>query len=289
MNLTHVRFAGAPARSLGQCAARPASPRALVFHDSPPGDEPVPDGLAASILSRHGLDATAYRRRPLERRAGACLRALTAKSDADAEARLDDALAANAALNALLIGVSAFFRDGAVFDGLRATVIPALRASGRPPRVWSAGCSDGAELFSVAMLLAEAGLIDLATLHGTDCRQDAVLRAAQGRFDGQALADVDPDLRHRYFTETNRGWDVNASLRRRAEWRVADVTGRAEAGPWDLVLCRNVAIYLRHPIADDMFGRIAETLAPGGFLVVGKAERPSCAGLTAVSHCIYRR
>lgn len=71
---------------------------------------------------------------------------------------------------------------------------------------------------------------------------------------------------------------------------MSDAARRVPDGPWDLVLCRNVVIYLETPAAELLFSRIAATLSPGGFLIVGKAERPASGlKLSPVARCVYRR
>lgn len=284
MDLSHVRFEGEPA---------PASrgPRGSLA-DVRSGDRtsaPAIGSLPAIVLGMRGLDPAAYRARPLERRIAACLRALRAGSEHAAASQLrqqPDLM--DSALSTLLIGVTSFFRDRPVFAALRDLAIPTL--AGRSPRVLSLGCSNGAELYSVAILLAETGLLEGAELLGIDCRAEAIRQAAAGTFPLVALEGVDPGLLRRHFEPEGSGsLKARATLRRALSWRVEDGTCGVPAGPWDIVLCRNVLIYLQPPIAAAMVERIARELAPGGFLVVGKAERPAAAlPLKAIARCLYR-
>lgn len=247
-------------------------------------------GLPAFVLERAGLDPAVYRATPLRRRTSACLRAMRTESEGIAQARLTtDPGLADVALNALLIGVSEFFRDPMVFDALRTIVIPALAARARPIRVASIGCSSGAELYSVAMQLAEAGALHRSTLLGVDCRPTAVSLARAGVFADASLTSLRPDLQTRYFEAAVGGWRVVDALRRRTSWHVLDATRDLPPGRWDVVLCRNLVIYLQTRTADMLFERLGRQLAPGGFLVVGHAERPPASlKLTHVARCIYR-
>ena len=213
MDLSHIRFEGTHTNrgSLG--------PQVLVRHPSlarrrpPVQDEPVASGLQARILSQQGLDPARYRHRPLERRLGACLRALGVSSEVAAWERVESDRAAQAvALNTLLIGVSSFFRDAAVFEVIRTTVVDALKRLGRPPRVWSVGCSTGTELYSVAMILEREGLLDGAELLGTDCRADAIWSAREGVFERDHVANLDGRTRDRYFERTCATWRIASSL-----------------------------------------------------------------------------
>ena len=150
-------------------------------------DEPA-SGFVGWVLDRAGLDASLYRHRPLLRRLPACLRTLGVRSPAEARKLLEnrpDLLPA--AIGSLLIGVTEFFRDAAVFEGIRTEVMPALAARGGQLRIWSAGCSSGEELYSVAILLAEAGLLARSFLLGTDCRIEAIRQARSALYNAAAL------------------------------------------------------------------------------------------------------
>jgi chemotaxis protein methyltransferase CheR len=248
-------------------------------------------GLPDRILALAGLDPVAYRHVPLGRRVNACLRALRVETELAARRELDarpDLLPL--ALSTLLIGVSAFFRDPAVFGTLRQIVMPSLCRMPGTLRIWSAGCATGEELYSVAILLHEAGLLDRAELVGTDCRQDALDAARAGVFPAGALGEMDDGVRERYFERAPGGWRVAAALRARTTWRREDATRDLPDGPWHLVLCRNLVIYLDHAASSALFAALAAQLAPGGFLVVGKAERPPASPhLAAAGRCVYRR
>ncbi len=281
--------------------------RAMNFSPRPPDPAcraPCPLSAAQArfvkwLFARAGLDARDYRNETLARRFPACLRALRCASAEEARSRIEsNPRLVSVAVDAVLIGVTGFFRDAAVFEALRELVLPAvLDASDGAPRVWSAGCSDGAALWAVASLRAELGALDGAHLLGTDCRRAAVRDASAGAYDEPSLRGVPRDLLHAYFIRAGGGadgaarWHVVPRLRARARWRAADVLSDDEPGGWDLVLCRNLAMYLRPDAAAALWQRLFRALRPGGFLVLGKAERPEigAASLRAVAPCVYRR
>ena len=279
-------------------------PRAVNFapradHDTPPKLsyaqalhlQPEEENFVAWLFERAGLDARAYRPETLRRRLPACLRALRAASVADARLALQHKPAAVAdAINTMVIGVTSFFRDASVFDHLAYTVLPALPRMRANPRIWSAGCSDGQELYSVAMLLAEMNLLDGSHLLGTDCRPQALACARTGRYPLRMLRDVPESWQERYFDCDSAFARVRPELRAAVQWRTGDVARLCEPGTWDLILCRNLTMYLRPHVADRIWSALEEALRPGGFLVLGKAERPVGAQrLGLVTPCIYRR
>jgi chemotaxis methyl-accepting protein methylase len=196
----------------------------------------------------------------------------------------------SAAISSLLIGVTEFFRDPAVFEAVRAEVLPTLALRRGPLRVWSAGCSTGEELYSVAILLAETGLLARSFLLGTDCRTEAIEHARFARYGVAAMNLLQPMIRRKYVESVGNSWRMIEPLRRQIRWKAADVGEKIEEGPWDIVLWRNVAIYLNPGPTETLWRRLAGALAPGGFLIVGKAERPPAGlGLAPVCRCVYRK
>ncbi len=194
-----------------------------------------------------------------------------------------------AAVSALLIGVTDFFRDAPVFEALRSEILPELASRRRPLRVWSASCSNGAELYSMAILLAEAGLIEGSHLLGSDCRTDAVEAAQAALYTTHELRNIAPSNRERYFDNLNGRWSPVQQLRRCVNWKVADLGRHFEAGPWDVILWRNMAIYLMPEVAASVWQCLVSVLAPSGVLVTGQAERPPARlPLTCVKRCVYR-
>jgi chemotaxis methyl-accepting protein methylase len=193
------------------------------------------------------------------------------------------------AVTSLLIGATEFFREPGVFDFLRTQVLPALAGRKRRLRIWSAACSTGAELYSMAILLSEAGLLERSDLLGTDCRGDAIERAKAGLYDATTLKLVRSAVRAEYFEPAGQHWRPVEALRRQARWKAADLLAGVESGPWDVILWRNAAIYLTPRAAETVWRRLASVLAAEGVLVAGKADRPpDDAGLTPAARCVYR-
>ncbi len=243
-------------------------------------DSPKP--FLAWLFSKAGLDAGAYRSKGLERRLAACLRSLHASSTEAAQALLErDPELVPKAVDAVLIGVSGFFRDEAVFEYLRRAVLPEL-LRGRPGlRVFSAGCSGGQELYSIGLLLDELGALKDSYLLGVDCRPEAIALAKAGSFRLNELETVPPRFRDQYFLVQGARAGIALAQKPNFSWRVENVLENSpgserlgDADPWDLILFRNLAIYLKPESALNLWRTLSRGLRPGGVLVTGKAERP---------------
>jgi chemotaxis methyl-accepting protein methylase len=279
-NLAHIHFQGSDTDvAVGEQTTHlglpvrftPASVPSLAPFPSAESHDP----LLAWLLQQAGLNHRAYRPRALERRLAACLRHLGASSRTTARETLlarPELLAS--ALNTVLIGVTDFFRDRAVWDHFAQQTLPELLRSQTGLRVYAAGSSSGNELYSVAMLLAEAGALVSSELCGLDCRPDAIAWARAGVFSEAAMARVPAEWRTRYFEPMWGGYQAKPVLARAMTWHVGNLFSFEELATWDVILFRNVAIYLEESHAERAWCYLCDQLAPGGVLIAGKAEKP---------------
>lgn len=193
-------------------------------------------------------------------------------------------------LSLVLLGVTDFFRDRGVFEVLQREVLPELCSRHGRLRVWSAACSSGAELYSVAMILARSGRLSECELLGTDCRAEAVDEARGGVFRAEDVERMEGSWREMFFQAKGGVATIDPRLKRATRWKMANLFGAIERGPWHLILWRNMAIYLEKERAEEIWMRLFDQLAPGGFLVAGKADHPpKWLELTRVAPCVYRR
>jgi len=183
-------------------------------------------------------------------------------------------------VEALLNNETYFFRDKPTFDQLPDEILPELarrRKDVRRLSIWSAGCSTGQEVYSLAMLFADqkdrwqGWTIDLL---GTDVSHRAVNTARAGiysQFEVQRGLGVTQMLRH--FDETARGWQVQDEARRMVRFRQHNMLGPHPGRmPFDLVLCRNVLLYFDRTTRAEAFARLAGAVMSDGFLMLGAGE-----------------
>jgi chemotaxis methyl-accepting protein methylase len=249
------------------------------------------DPLFRWLFKKAGISPGIYRPRTLDRRLDACLRRLKVNSGAAAKAFLESQPELMPEiLDVVLIGVSSFFRDPNVFEVLRSTLERASGGGHGSFRVLSAGCAEGQELYSIAILLDELGILEPSRLLGVDCRPAAVERARRGLFTPAQLAGVSAVRRDRYFCLEGAGFSVREFLRCRTRWKVADLLHYSDNSRFDLICCRNVAIFLTPGGAATLWSRLSEQLVSGGFLVTGSAEKPpSQLPLLRMGPCLYRK
>lgn len=181
-------------------------------------------------------------------------------------------------LDRLTIQESWFFRDPHQMEAVARQLLPALAL---PVSVWCAGCANGQEAWTMAMVLTDAGVEDWR-ITATDLSSRAVAAAREGVYGATQLRGLPALQRARYFNDAGDGrWSVDDRLRARVEILQHNVARQAPPvplGSCDIVLCRNVLIYLSDDAVQGALGAVEDALAPGGTLLVGGAE--SLWGLT---------
>jgi two-component system, chemotaxis family, CheB/CheR fusion protein len=200
----------------------------------------------------------------------------------------------------LLINVTGFFRNAAVFDLLAKSVIPDLvrdHPPDRPLRIWVAGCSSGEETYSLAMLFREqinASKRDVKLqIFASDVDPDAVASAREGLYPDLIKADVSTKRLAKFFAKEDRFYRISAELRSSVVFSVHDVLADPPFARLDFVSCRNLLIYLLPEAQAKVISIIHFALREGGLLLVGEAETVGVAdGRFAViskPERIYRR
>ena len=179
----------------------------------------------------------------------------------------------------LLINVTSFFRDAAVFDLLGKTIVPDLvrsRTADQPLRIWISGCSTGEEAYSLAMIFREAITAAKRNLKlqvfASDVDPDAVASAREGNYPHAIEADVSPERLARFFTREDRGYRVTHDLRALVTFTVQDVLADPPFSRLDLVSCRNLLIYLGSEAQSKVIALFHFALREGGILLLGNAE-----------------
>ena len=291
-----VSFAGWKEVNLLDCPPFLPSGNVPARHQHEPsgkgGDEGVLEKDAQDfinlVFSGSGIDISAYRSSPLARRLSACLRALHVKSIPEAHVVLErNPEKKRVAIDSLLIGTTEFFRDPEVFQQIREKVLPSF--TGKAPRVWSVACSDGSELYSMALLLEHAGLLNDRNLLGADCRTSAIIHARQGIYPTVALRSIPEEFHSRFGKESSSRIRIDDAIRHSVRWTVADVLKPQEHSQWDVIFCRNFSIYLDSAPGASLWESLEKSLTPGGFLIVGKTEKPRVRTLTRVGDSIYQK
>jgi two-component system CheB/CheR fusion protein len=180
----------------------------------------------------------------------------------------------------ILIHVTGFFREPESFTVLRETVLPAIiadRPAAAPIRAWVPACSSGEEAYSLAITLLEfleehPGAPPVIQIFGTDVSQMMVDRARAAVFPESIAGEVTSERLRRFFVKIDGGYRVSTNVRERCVFARQDVTRDPPFSRLDLVLCRNLLIYLGLPLQRRVISVFHYALNPDGFLVLGRSE-----------------
>jgi chemotaxis protein methyltransferase CheR len=196
-------------------------------------------------------------------------------------------------LDRVTINVSQLWRHPEQFEVLARDVLPELAEKGRI-RAWSAGCSYGAEAFTLAAVCRAVVPRANVTITGVDIDPRMVERAREATFTAGDARTVDPRLMDTWFTRRpDGGFEAKPELRAICRFEVGDLLRvRPRPAAYDLVLCRNTVIYFTDEVRDALHARLVMALRPGGYLVVGATERvsdPAGIGLAPTHAFTYRK
>ncbi len=179
----------------------------------------------------------------------------------------------------VLIHVTGFFRDPEVFVALKEKIFPKIlagRAAGEPVRIWVAGCSSGEEAYSIAICLLEHLGDDASSvpiqIFATDINEIFIEKARAGIYSREAMQDVSPERRRRFFARSNGNYSVNPSLRELCVFARHDLIKDPPFSKLDLVSCRNVLIYLEPVLQKKLLASFHYALKGAGMLLLGRSE-----------------
>lgn len=268
----------------------------------------LPDRLVAEaaklVRGRTGLVIGEARRDAFAEALGRAMREARVR---DPVVYLADLAAVPALLDALVgavtVGETYFFREPQQFDVLREQILPELlarRPADRPLRIWSAGCATGEEPYSIAILLHELGVLARARILATDISRPALAQARRARYGRWSFRGVRDDVVARHFTRDADRYDLVSEIRSAVEFRYLNLAQptypSAECGivDLDLIVCRNVLIYLGGEAIGQVTGRLVAALIEDGWLLLGASD-PAIGGVAGCdvvmtpAGLVYRR
>ncbi|MDZ4759656.1 MAG: chemotaxis protein CheB [Alphaproteobacteria bacterium] len=178
-----------------------------------------------------------------------------------------------------LISVTDFFRDPEAFAALVAQALPQIvadKGANDKIRIWVSGCATGEEVYSIAILLKEqlAGKdgAPILQIFATDIDEEAIVHARAGRYRLDQLEGVSPARREKWFVQDNDRWCPAKQLRELCVFSVHNAIKDPPFSKLDLIVCRNLLIYLQPPAQDRLMGVFEYALRPGGYLFLGLSE-----------------
>jgi chemotaxis protein methyltransferase CheR len=238
------------------------------------------DRLLSSAFHRYHYDFRGYAAASLKRRLTAAIIHFGCGSVAGLEARmLSDARTFTELLRFLTVQVSELFRDPAYFSAVRKTIVPYLETY-PSLKVWVAGCATGEEAYSLAILLAEEGLLERTLIYATDINPESLRAAEQGIYDVTRFARFSDNYRlaggraslSDYYTARYDAAVINRDIKKSVLFSDHSLATDSAFAEVQLVSCRNVLIYFNRALQDRALGVLSDSLCRRGFLGLGSHE-----------------
>jgi chemotaxis protein methyltransferase CheR len=243
-------------------------------------DDPALVELVSAVFERYHYDFRLYAGASLKRRVQAALAHFGCGSIAALQERmLDDARVFTELLRFLTVQVSDLFRDPTYFSALREQVVPVL-ATYPSLKIWVAGCATGEEAYSLAILLAEEGLLERTQIYATDIHPESLRVAEAGiyaldrfaRFSENYLLAGGRRSLSDYYTAEYSSAVLDRTLKKAILFADHSLATDSVFAEVELVSCRNVLIYFERALQDRAIGVLSDSLCRRGFLGLGLKE-----------------
>lgn len=245
--------------------------------------EPMLEEILLQLRSNTGHDFQHYKRATVLRRIE---RRLHVTGQADLAAYLhyleQHPAESRALLADMLIGVTNFFRDREAFEALERHVLPQLACERDPAegadeiRVWSAGCSTGEEAYSLGILVCEQLALEQRSckvqVFATDLDERAIGIARSGSYPEAIVTDVPPSRLRQFFIKEDQHYRVRKEVREKVLFARHNLLSDPPFSQIDLIVCRNLLIYLDREVQRDILQMFHFALRPGGYLFLGSSE-----------------
>lgn len=252
----------------------------MIDTSAPDVEELETELLLSAVARRYGYDFRQYAAASLKRRITRAMQDEGVRTVSALQERLlHDPLALDRFVSTLSVHVTGMFRDPAVYKAIRNRVVPTLR-TWPFVRIWHAGCSTGEEVYSLAVVLHEEGLLERCRIYATDLSQDLLETARRGVYPLHAMRDYTAAYRqaggHEDFSEYYRADSKHAilrdDLRRHVVFSQHNLVSDGSFNEFHLILCRNVMIYFDKDLRDRVHELLHESLVMFGVLVLGTRE-----------------
>ena len=232
------------------------------------------DQFKKKILALTSLDLDIYRQPQLQRRLQSLLKKNGMSTfDAYFQLLLDNPQARLDFKSDIMTNTTGFFRDTDQFERLRTIFLPELiQRCSKPLRLWSAGCSVGAEAYTLAIMMREYFPQVTFSLLATDIDRDVIQTARQGTFKPHEIQEVPEPIKQKYFRRRGERYELSETIKQSVIFHTGNLLRDPFDWGFDLIACRNVMIYLTQTAKDALYQKFHHALQRHGLLFVGSSE-----------------
>lgn len=195
-------------------------------------------------------------------------------------------------LDYITINVTDFFRNPELFNEFEELLASELSPKFGKLKIWSAACSIGSEPYSLAMLVQKNNLQLESKILATDIDHKVLNHAREGNYKEYELKNMHEDLINRYFIKQNDSFLLDSSIKQMVHFKKHDLLVDSFQKNFHAIVCRNVIIYFKKEVKEELYKKFSESLVPGGILFTGATEtiyKPEIYGLKKIGKFIYQK
>ena len=239
------------------------------------------------------INLEGYKEKQLQRRIGTIMKNTGAATLEEYAVKIQsDPIVKKNFLNYITINVTDFFRNKEVFDEFEELMVSYLEPKFGALKIWSAACSTGAEAYSLAMIMTNHNIKHAEKITATDIDETILAKAKKGIYSSVEIKNVDEKNRQNYFTQEDNAFYLSEQIKNKVAFKKHDLIGdRFETG-YNVIVCRNVTIYFKNEVKEELYQKFSDALVPGGLFFTGATETiysPEKYGLIKRASFIYEK
>lgn len=249
--------------------------------------------FAANVKKKTGIDLTLYKEAQMKRRLTSLYEKKGFRSFQEyfqGISRDQDLM--NELLDRMTINVSEFYRNYKRWEVLETKLLPKLLEKNKRLKIWSAACSTGEEPYTIAMILSHFLPLSQVEIMATDIDENVIARAKLGVYPERSLNEVPSGIKSKFFTKEGGYYKISEEIKKTVTFKKHNLLADPYAGPFDLIVCRNVLIYFTEEAKDILYKNFSSALKEGGIFFVGSTEQifnPSIYNFKTVDTFFYQK
>lgn len=245
------------------------------------------------VLSNLNINLNAYKEKQLQRRIGTIMKQSGATTLEEYAKNISkDEILKKQFLDYITINVTEFFRNKDLFDNFELMINTHLSPKFKELKIWSAACSIGAEPYSLAMIAQKNNIKLKQKIIATDIDRTILDRAAKGYYRDNELKNVSLVDKNTYFDLKDGYYCIQNAIKQKVQFKQHDLVQDKYEKGFHAIVCRNVTIYFKSDVKDEIYMRMADSLVTGGLLFTGATEtiyQPEKYQLRKIASFIYEK
>lgn len=245
------------------------------------------------VLKEFGIDLDAYKEAQMQRRLASIMRKAGSSNFRDYTQKIkQDEDIRKEFINQITINVTEFFRNKEKFDEFQDLLFNHIIPKHRDIKIWSAACSNGAEPYSVSIMLHKNSYTNKARIIASDIDDGILSKAKDGLYKDRDIKNIEKTDIKKYFNLIDDDYEIKEDVKRLVSFKKHDLILDKYDVDYHAIICRNVTIYFKNEIRNEIYRKFHQALVPGGIFFIGATEgiyNPAEFGFRKLASSIYEK